>query len=157
MNTMQQGEAPSNAVAFIGLGNMGHAMARNLLAAGIPLMIGNRTAAKGDDLVAAGAARASSIADAAGCNIVITMVSDDAALKQTLFDGAAIDRMKPGSIHVSMSTISVSLAEELSNEHQRRGQVLLCAPVMGRPDAAAAAKLFVLAAGQETAIDRCQS
>jgi 3-hydroxyisobutyrate dehydrogenase-like beta-hydroxyacid dehydrogenase len=120
-------------------------------------MIGNRTAAKGDDLVAAGAARASSIADAAGCNIVITMVSDDAALKQTLFDGAAIDRMKPGSIHVSMSTISVSLAEELSNEHQRRGQVLLCAPVMGRPDAAAAAKLFVLAAGQETAIDRCQS
>jgi 3-hydroxyisobutyrate dehydrogenase-like beta-hydroxyacid dehydrogenase len=135
---------------------MGHAMARNLLAAGVPVKIWNRTAAKGDDLVAAGAMRASSIADAADCSIVITMVSDDAALKQTLFGGGMIHRMKPDAIHVSMSTISVSLAEELSNEHHARGQVLVCAPVMGRPDAAAAAKLFILAAGQDTAIDRCQ-
>jgi 3-hydroxyisobutyrate dehydrogenase-like beta-hydroxyacid dehydrogenase len=147
----------SKAVAFVGLGNMGHPMARNLLAAGIPLTIWNRTASKGDDLVAAGATRAASVAQAGGCDIVITMVSDDAALEQTLFDGGLIDAMKPGAIHVSMSTISVALADRFAKEHDARGLALVCAPVMGRPDAAAAAKLFILAAGPDAAIDRCQS
>jgi 3-hydroxyisobutyrate dehydrogenase-like beta-hydroxyacid dehydrogenase len=145
----------SKAVAFVGLGNMGHPMARNLLAAGIPLTIWNRTASKGDDLVAAGATRAASLAHAGECDIVITMVSDDAALEQTLFDGGLIDAMKPGASHVSMSTISVALADRLAKEHDSRGLALVCAPVMGRPDAAAAAKLFILAAGRDAAIDQC--
>jgi 3-hydroxyisobutyrate dehydrogenase-like beta-hydroxyacid dehydrogenase len=146
----------TKAVALVGLGNMGHPMARNLLAAGIPLTIWNRTASKGDDLVAAGATRAASIAEAGRCDIVITMVSDDAALKQTLFDGGLIGAMKPGAIHVSMSTISVALADTLAKEHDARSLALVCAPVMGRPDAAVAAKLFILAAGRDDAIDRCQ-
>ena len=143
-------------VGFIGLGNMGHAMARNLVAARIPLEIWNRTSAKGDDLVTAGAVRVSSIADLAECEIVITMLSDDAALEQTLFGGGLLDAMKPGAVHVSMSTISVALAERLSKEHEQRGLSLVCAPVMGRPDAAVAAKLFILSAGPEAAIERCQ-
>ena len=156
MNTKPNENVSSNVVGFIGLGNMGHAMARNLLAARLPVKIWNRTAAKGDDLVATGAVRASGIADMTGCDIVITMLSDDAALSQTLFGGGLLDAMKPGAVHVSMSTISVALAEQLSKEHERRGVALVCAPVMGRPDAAVAAKLFILAAGADAAIDRCQ-
>ena len=148
--------APPASVAFVGLGNMGRAMARNLLASGIPLMVWNRTASKGDDLVADGALRAETLADAGPAEVVMTMVSDDGALKEALFEGGLLDALRPGSIHVSMSTISVALAEQLSKEHARRGLALVCAPVMGRPDAAAAAKLFILAAGEEAALERCQ-
>lgn len=148
--------APTESVALIGLGSMGHAMARNLGTAGIPLTVWNRTASKVEDLVAAGAVPASSIAEAGEADLVITMVSDDAALKEVLFAGGLLDALRPGSIHISMSTISVALAEQLSIEHDRRGSMLVCAPVIGRPDAAAAAKLFVLAAGCDSAIDRCQ-
>ena len=144
------------AVSIIGLGSMGHAMAANLVAAGIPLTIWNRTASKGDDLVAAGATAVSTIAKAADADIIVTMVSDDGALKEVLFDSGLIDAMRPASIHISMSTISVSLAEQLTIEHERRGSMLVCAPVIGRPDAAVAAKLFVLAAGDDSALDRCQ-
>jgi 3-hydroxyisobutyrate dehydrogenase-like beta-hydroxyacid dehydrogenase len=143
-------------VTFIGLGKMGHPMARNLLAAGIPLAVWNRTATRGDDLVSAGATRAATIADAGNADIIVTMVSDDAALVDLLFTEQLIETLRPGTIHVSMSTISVALAERLANEHTRRGSTLVSAPVMGRPDAAAAAKLFVLAAGPEAALDRCQ-
>jgi 3-hydroxyisobutyrate dehydrogenase-like beta-hydroxyacid dehydrogenase/gamma-glutamylcyclotransferase (GGCT)/AIG2-like uncharacterized protein YtfP len=148
--------APQEAVAIIGLGSMGHAMAHNLLACGIPISVWNRTASKADDLVSVGATRASSIAEVGAADIVITMVSDDGALKETLFTGGLIDALRPGSIHVSMSTISVALAEQLAAEHERRGSALVCAPVVGRPDAAAAARLFVLAAGDAAAVDRCQ-
>ena len=149
-------QALQDSVALVGLGSMGHAMARNVLASGSPIAVWNRTASKADDLVSAGATRASSIVDTGVADIVITMVSDDAALKETLFASGLIDALRPGSIHVSMSTISVSLVEQLSSEHERRGSAFVCAPVVGRPDAAAAARLFVLAAGDDAALDRCQ-
>ena len=146
----------SVSVSFVGLGSMGHPMARNLVNAGHVVNVWNRTAAKADDLVNAGAKRVGHPADAARERIVITMVSDDAALEQVLFTDGLMDALTPGAIHVSMSTISVALAKRLATEHASRGSVLVSAPVMGRPDAAADARLFILAAGPDAAIDACQ-
>jgi 3-hydroxyisobutyrate dehydrogenase-like beta-hydroxyacid dehydrogenase len=143
-------------VSVVGLGNMGHAMARNLLNAGFQVTVWNRTPGRADDLVAAGATRASDMAAIASAGIVITMVADDAALDAVMFHDRLIESITRGSVHISMSTISVMLAERLTVEHARRGSSLVCAPVMGRPDAAAAAKLFILAAGPGASLDRCQ-
>src|SRR6266699_1958553 len=105
-------------VTFIGLGKMGHPMARNLLTAGIPLALWNRTPSRGDDLVSAGATRPATAAEAANADVILTMVSDDAALADVLFTEQLIEHLRPGAIHLSMSTISVALAERLASEHK---------------------------------------
>src|ERR1041384_5456991 len=143
-------------LSVAGLGAMGHAMARNLLNANFEVNVWNRTASRGDDLVGAGAVRADDMTAVADADLVITMVSDDAALESVVFRERLAELMKPGSIHVSMSTISVAFAERLAAEHAKHGNSLVCAPVMGRPDAAIAAKLFILAAGATGSLDRCQ-
>jgi len=143
-------------VSFIGLGNMGHAMARNLLDTGVDLTVWNRSASRAEDLVAAGAKSAATVADAARADIVVTMVADDAALESIVWDGRLLHALPPGSIHVSMSTTSVALAEKLTAAHDARGATVVSAPVFGRPDAAAARKLFIVAAGPDPALDRCQ-
>jgi 3-hydroxyisobutyrate dehydrogenase-like beta-hydroxyacid dehydrogenase len=143
-------------ISFLGLGNMGHAMAQNLLNAKFDLTVWNRTASRADDLVAAGAKRASSVADASHADVVVTMVADDGALERLVFGDGMIGGLPPGAIHVSMSTISVRLAKRLVAAHAERGSVFVSAPVFGRPEAAAAGKLFVVAAGPEAALDRCQ-
>jgi len=143
-------------VAFIGLGNMGKPMAANLLKAGIDLTVWNRSAAAADDLTAAGARRAAHVVDTAPADVVITMVADDGALENIMWDGRLLDVLPRGAIHVSMSTISVALAEKLTAAHASRGSTFAAAPVFGRPEAAAAARLFVVAAGPAAALDRCQ-
>jgi 3-hydroxyisobutyrate dehydrogenase-like beta-hydroxyacid dehydrogenase len=143
-------------LSVAGLGAMGHAMARNLLNANFDVNVWNRTSSRGDDLVTAGAVRADDMTAVAEADLVITMVSDDAALESVVFRERLAELMKPDSIHVSMSTISVAFAERLAAEHAKRGSSLVCAPVMGRPDAAIAAKLFILAAGAAGSLDRCQ-
>lgn len=143
-------------LSVAGLGAMGHAMARNLLNANFDVTVWNRTSSRGDDLVRAGAVRADDMTAVADADLVITMVSDDAALESVVFRERLAELMKPDSIHVSMSTISVAFAERLAAEHAKRGSSLVCAPVMGRPDAAIAAKLFILAAGATGSLDRCQ-
>jgi len=143
-------------VSVIGLGNMGHPIARNLLAAGVELTVWNRTAARADNLVAAGARLAPSVADAALGDVVITMLADDSALAHVAFDERLVDRLRAGAIHVSMSTISVGLAERLTASHGERDGQFVSAPVFGRPAAAAARQLFVVAAGNVGALDACQ-
>jgi 3-hydroxyisobutyrate dehydrogenase-like beta-hydroxyacid dehydrogenase len=144
-------------VGFVGLGNMGQAMARNLLQAGHRLTVYNRTQSRAEALVAAGAAPAATPGDAALGEAVISMVADDAALEAAVFgDGGIIHRLPPQAIHVSMSTISVALSEHLAEAHRGAGQTYVAAPVFGRPEAAAAAKLFVVAAGPGAAIERCR-
>ncbi len=143
-------------VGFVGLGNMGQPMARNIRKAGFDLAVWNRSPQRAEPLAAEGARVASSVADAAAADIVLTMVADDAALESIVFDGQLLDRLPKGAIHVSMSTISVALAERLTQDHAEFGQVFVSAPVFGRPDAAAAARLFVVAAGPAPALDRCQ-
>jgi 3-hydroxyisobutyrate dehydrogenase-like beta-hydroxyacid dehydrogenase len=72
-------------------------------------------------------------------------------------EGGAGHSLSAGAIHVSMSTISVALSERLGRMHQERGQIYATAPVFGRPEAAAAGKLFIVAAGPANAIEKCQS
>jgi 3-hydroxyisobutyrate dehydrogenase-like beta-hydroxyacid dehydrogenase len=144
-------------VGFIGLGRMGSGMAANLLAAGHALTVYNRSQAKAEPLVRKGAHLAKTPGDAARGDVVVTMLADDRAVEAMVFgpDGI-LAALRPGAIHLSMSTISVALVERLVTAHREKGQELVSAPVFGRPDLAAAAKLFIVAAGKREAISRCQ-
>jgi 3-hydroxyisobutyrate dehydrogenase-like beta-hydroxyacid dehydrogenase len=141
-------------VGFIGLGRMGVGMAANLLKAGHYLRVYNRTSAKAEALVTKGAKAAGSIADACRGDAVITMLANDEAVENVVLgrDGV-ITNLSLGALHVSSSTISVSLSQRLSEEHAKKGQQFVSAPVFGRPEVAAAGQLFVVAAGDPTAVD----
>jgi 3-hydroxyisobutyrate dehydrogenase-like beta-hydroxyacid dehydrogenase len=143
-------------VGFVGLGQMGHAIAANLLAAGHDLTVWNRSADKADDLTARGARLASSPAEAAAGGVVFTMLADDAALEAVTLGEHGILAATGAVLHVSLSTISPDLAARLTQAHAQEGGRLVSAPVFGRPDAAAAAKLFVVAAGNAGDIDECR-
>lgn len=145
-------------IAFLGLGNMGAPMARNLLNAGHHVTVWNRTLSKADELRSAGATVASSAGDAAlNAEIVITMLADDHAVSAAvLAPGGVADNLAKGAIHISASTISVALSRQMADEHNKRSQNYIAAPVFGRPEAAAAGKLFVAAAGDSTALERCR-
>jgi len=143
-------------VGFIGLGHMGAAIASNLVRASHELAVWNRSPEKARPLVDLGATLASSPRDvAAGRDLVFTMLGDDAAVhavlngEQGLYSGLA-----RGAVHVSMSTIGVDTADELAAGHAARGQGFLSAPVFGRPEAAIAAKLFIVAAGDQALMQR---
>ena len=141
-------------VGFIGLGNMGSAMAANLLAAGHEVTVCNRTPAKMRALVERGAHAAARVGDACRGDAVMTMLSDDDALERVVFgEQGVIDSLGTGAIHVSMSTISVALSERLAGAHAEAGQRFVSAPVFGRPEAAAAAMLFIVVAGAPDAVD----
>ena len=145
-------------IGFIGLGNMGSAMATNLIGAGHDVTVYNRSPAKADALVELGAKRADTIHDACRGEVVFTMLADDDAVWHATFGdvdlaGGIIDALAAGAVHVSCSTISVSLAEQLAHSHADAGQLYVSAPVFGRPEAAAAAKLFVVAAGAPKAVE----
>ncbi len=136
-------------IGFLGLGNMGAAIAANLVRASHEVTVWNRSAEKARPLLDLGATLAASPkAAATERDVVFTMLADDAAL-DSIISGAngLIAGLKPGALHVSMSTIAVATAERLTATHRAQGQGFLCAPVFGRPEAAAAAKLFVVAAG----------
>lgn len=143
-------------VGWIGLGNMGLVMAARVLEAGHDLTLYNRSSAKAAALVERGARLAASPAEAAASELVVTMLADDAALCDVLGPGGALAAMPASAVHVSMSTISHALAQELTASHTARGVNFVGAPVFGRPDAAAAGKLFILAAGEPAALARCQ-
>jgi 3-hydroxyisobutyrate dehydrogenase-like beta-hydroxyacid dehydrogenase len=144
-------------IGFIGLGRMGSAMAANLLKAGHDVTVFNRSPAKSRPLLDLGAHDASNIADACTGEAVITMLADDAALTHiALTSEGIIGKLPKGAIHISMSTISVALSKELASAHAKAGQRFVAAPVFGRPEAAAAAKLFIVTAGDPTAVDACQ-
>ena|SRR5271166_738150 len=144
-------------VGFIGLGHMGSAMARNLLKAGHHVTLYNRTGAKAEPLVAAGARVVDKPSAACGGDVLITMLADDHAVETVVFgQEGVVAALPPNAIHVSMSTISVALSDRLAEAHARAGQGYVAAPVFGRPEAAAAAQLFIIAAGGDEAIRRCQ-
>jgi 3-hydroxyisobutyrate dehydrogenase-like beta-hydroxyacid dehydrogenase len=144
-------------VGFVGLGSMGSAMARNLLKAGHEVTVYNRTRAKAEELAREGAKVAAAAAETAAGEIVITMLADDHALEDVLLgSGNLLSKLQPEQIHVSMSTISVELARNLVEAHRRHGTGFISAPVFGRPEAAEAAKLFVVAAGPKAFIAQCE-
>jgi len=144
-------------VALIGLGNMGTGIARSLLRAGHKLTVYNRTRARAKALTSSGAAVADSIAQACASGIVITMLADDTAVESAaLANDGILASLPRGGLHISCSTISVALSDKLTDSHARAGQSFVSAPVFGRPEAAAAAKLAVVAAGEKAALDRCK-
>jgi 3-hydroxyisobutyrate dehydrogenase-like beta-hydroxyacid dehydrogenase len=140
-------------IGFIGLGNMGAGMAANLLKSGHEVTAYNRSPDKIATLAQQGARPAGSVADACHGDIVITMLADDQALEAVTFGADGIlASLRPGATHVSSSTISVALSERLTSAHAEADQGFVAAPVFGRPEAAAAAKLFVVAAGDEVTL-----
>ncbi len=85
------------------------------------------------------------------------MLADDSAVEAAFFgDGNGLSALGQGAVHISMSTISVAFSDRLAEAHRKAGQAYVAAPVFGRPEAAAAAKLFVVAAGPEAELKRCQ-
>ena len=139
-------------VGFIGLGQMGMGMAANLLQAGHDLTVYNRTREKSAAIVAQGAREGTTIAEACRGDAVFTMLPDDNAVESVVFGaGGIIENLAAGAIHISSSTVSVALAERLSEAHTTAGQHFVAAPVFGRPDVAASGNLFVVAAGAPAA------
>ena len=145
-------------VAVLGVGRMGSAIAERLLRDGHAVRVWNRTAAKADPLVAAGATRAPTpAAAAAGASVVISSMLDDASLHQLVeaSDGvlAGLDR---GAIHVSTATVSPGCSDAIAALHAGRGQDFLAAPVVGRPEVARAGELLSLVGGSEEVIARAR-
>jgi 3-hydroxyisobutyrate dehydrogenase-like beta-hydroxyacid dehydrogenase len=144
-------------VGFIGLGNMGSPMAENLLKAGHSLVVYNRTRSRADSLAAKGARVAATPAEACRGDVAFTMLADDTAVEAVTFGAAGVvGSLAAGAVHVSVSTISVALSTRLAEAHARAGSAYVAAPVFGRPEAAAAGKLFIVAAGPAAAVARCQ-
>jgi 3-hydroxyisobutyrate dehydrogenase-like beta-hydroxyacid dehydrogenase len=149
-------------IGFIGLGHMGTAMAANLAASGRRVIAWVRRPDRIGQLEALGLRPTTDIGDLLDCEVVISMLPDDAAVHQVVFgrgdnnpDGLAAGLM-PGAIHLSMSTISTAAASLLASEHARHGQAYVAAPVFGNPDAAKARQLFIVAAGASADVERCR-
>lgn len=138
----------SETIGFVGLGEMGSAMAANVLKAGFALHVYNRTPEKVRPLVKQGAAQADTPAEAAAAGVVVTMLTNDAALEEvtTGKNGLAGALGKDG-VHVSMSTVSPETARRMADAHQAHGEWYVAAPVFGKPDAAAAKKLWIATSG----------
>jgi 3-hydroxyisobutyrate dehydrogenase-like beta-hydroxyacid dehydrogenase len=144
-------------VGFIGIGKMGAGMAASLLKTGHEVTVYNRTAEKARALEPLGARLATQVEQACDADVVVTMVADDRALEETVFaDRGLLSSLGAGGVHLSMSTISVALAEKLTASHTSAGHPFVSAPVFGRPDAAAAGKLFIIAAGSRAALARVE-
>jgi 3-hydroxyisobutyrate dehydrogenase-like beta-hydroxyacid dehydrogenase len=142
-------------IGFLGLGAMGIGIAGNFLKAGHKVTVWNRTASKADSLVAAGATLAKTPREAAqGKDVVYSMVADDAA-QLAIVEGedGILAGLPEKAIHIAAGTISVATADKLDALHRAHKQRYVSAPVFGRPDAAAAGKLFIVAAGPKDAVD----
>jgi 3-hydroxyisobutyrate dehydrogenase-like beta-hydroxyacid dehydrogenase len=145
-------------VGFIGLGRMGKGMARRILDNGHDLTVYDVVREATVEFGSAGARVASSIAELCkGREIVITMLLDDATVTEaTLAAEGLRDSLSPGAIHLAMGTYGVAAIRTLSDAHAKASQVLVAAPVLGRPDLAASGQLGIVAAGPPEAVSRCQ-
>jgi 3-hydroxyisobutyrate dehydrogenase-like beta-hydroxyacid dehydrogenase len=140
-------------IGFVGLGAMGLPMAANLLAAGHQVTVWNRTASKAEPLAAKGAVVAATAGETAKRGgMLVSMVADDAALEDLVTGGAAVaQRLGDGGIHISMSTVAPATTRKLAEVHRKAGSTIIAAPVFGRPDAAAAKRLWICVSGSPTA------
>ena len=142
-------------VGFIGLGQMGAGMTASLIRAGHELTVYNRTREKARPLADLGAKVADRVADACRGEVVFTMLADDRSVEGVALGSEGIERhLASGAVHISSSTISVRLAEKLTEVHTKAGPGFASVPVFGRPPVAAAGKLFVVAAGQTSVVQR---
>lgn len=139
-------------VGVVGLGQMGHAFALNLIADGHHVAVYDRDQKKAAQCAEADSAL--TLRDLAGCDVIITSLPDDDALASVaLGDAGLVAVMRKGAVHVSMSTVSPGVSRRVADAHEARGQSYVAAPVLGNPDLARDRKLFVLAAGRPDALD----
>lgn len=140
-------------IGFIGLGHMGLPMAQNILKKGYPLWVYNRTKQKAAPLFEQGGKWAASPAElAAQCDILISMVANDEALKEIIDGPSGIMQASPNlKLHISMSTVSPDLATTLEKKHLEQGIAFLAAPVSGRPERAQEGSLWIFLAGDSKA------
>ncbi len=141
-------------VGFIGLGAMGAAMVRNLLAKGVAVTVWNRSRAIVDELAAEGATPAANLDDVFGADVVLSILAHDQAIRDVLLP--ALSKAPKGLVHVNLATISTAFAAELSALHAELGLGYVASPVFGRPPVAQAGALNVLAAGAPDAIAKAQ-
>jgi 3-hydroxyisobutyrate dehydrogenase-like beta-hydroxyacid dehydrogenase len=153
-------EPLAESIGFIGLGHMGSAMAANLAKGGLTVLGYDRKAKRKTELKALGIQPTNDMTDLFGCDVVISMVSDDAAAHEIVFgNGTSAERglaagLKPGALHLSMSTISPGMSSTIAAEHVGHRQHYVAAPVFGNPDAAKARDLYLIAAGKPDQIER---
>jgi len=142
-------------IGFVGLGTMGSWVAENLVKAGNRVRVWNRSRAAVDALGNLGAQPVATAREAFSGDAVFSMLADDAAVHAVI--DPLLDGAPKGIVHVNMATISVSLARDLATRHRDRGLFYVAAPVFGRPELAASAKLSIVVAGDPTAVSRIQS
>jgi 3-hydroxyisobutyrate dehydrogenase-like beta-hydroxyacid dehydrogenase len=145
-------------VAVLGLGNMGAPIARRILEAGHEVSVYNRSEGPTEKLAEAGAKVAATPYDAVrGVDVAITMLTDDPAVEQVVLgERGLIGSLAVGATHVSMSTISVEFSQRMAEAHAQKKQRYVSAPVFGRPEAAQAGKLFVVAGASAEDVARCE-
>jgi 3-hydroxyisobutyrate dehydrogenase/2-hydroxy-3-oxopropionate reductase len=143
-------------VGFAGIGRMGFAMASNVLAAGFPLLVWNRTAERYAPLVELGAAAVRDPSSLATADVVVTMLTDGPAAHSVLVESGLLEKLRPGSIVLEMSTIGPKAVAGLADEARRRDVHLLDAPVSGSVSVAEAAQLFAMVGGDPNAYDRAK-
>jgi 3-hydroxyisobutyrate dehydrogenase-like beta-hydroxyacid dehydrogenase len=161
LQTAEGRQAIQGRIGFVGLGRMGSVMAANLAAGGCRVTAYIRHPERCEELAALGLHPSLDIGDLFECDIVISMLPDDAAVHSTVFgrndevgrDGLAANLM-PGAVHLSMSTISTAAAAQFASEHKRCSQHYVAAPVFGNPEAAKARELFIITAGDIDQVDR---
>jgi 3-hydroxyisobutyrate dehydrogenase len=143
-------------IGFIGLGIMGRGMARNILKAGFPLWVWNRTASRMDELAAEGAGPASSPGDLAfHSDIIITCVSDTPDVEQVILgEGGIIHGARPGSLVIDMSTISPQTTQRIAAKLAERHIHMLDAPVSGGSEGAARGTLSIMVGGDAAQFER---
>jgi len=143
-------------IGFVGLGKMGAGMARSILRAGQDVIVWNRSPESVEALVRDGARRAGTVAEIFQADAVVTMLSTDASIRETILDGGILGGARSGLLHIVSSTISVAFADELERVHGAHNLSYVSAPVLGRPDVAAAGELNVLVAGEGSAVERAR-
>jgi 3-hydroxyisobutyrate dehydrogenase-like beta-hydroxyacid dehydrogenase len=143
-------------IGFVGLGNMGQAMAANLLKGGHQLVVWNRSPGPVQMLVDQGAVAATDPAQAFAVDVVFSMLADDKALREVLLESGLLNTLQAPLIHVNMATIAVAFADDLAARHEEKGVRYIAAPVLGRPNVAATGDLNIVAAGPGDAIDTVQ-
>jgi 3-hydroxyisobutyrate dehydrogenase-like beta-hydroxyacid dehydrogenase len=141
-------------VGFAGIGRMGLAMARNVLRAGFPLVVWNRTAERCIPLVEEGADAAADPASLAAADVVVTMLTDGHAARSVLVESGLLEKLRPGSVVLEMSTIGPTAVAELAAEAGRHDVRLLDAPVSGSVTVAETAQLFAMVGGDQNAYER---
>jgi len=155
------GERPAPAkfvisrVGVIGLGNMGHALAANLVEDGYQVLVFDRDRERATALQSTGAVVAAGLGELAACDVVVTSLPNDDALSAVaLGPEGLVAILARGAVHISTSTVSPSISRRVAEEHARHGQDYVAAPVLGNPDFARTRKLFVLAGGPKSALEK---